>query len=371
MADKIYSVYKHTNKANGKVYIGETGQDVKKRWNSGWGYENNSVFWKDIKEYGWNEGFTHEVLFTFDNEEEAIAKEIELIAFYKSNYRRYSNPTFGYNANDGGQGGYSQKVCQYDLDGNFIKVWDSMVQVSNELGLDMGSVHSCIVGRTRRSGNYMWRYYDEATFEEKIDGYDTYINGNSIPVCQYDLDGNFIKTWQSATKASNELNINVGTISHCCNGKLNIGGNYMWRYFEGEDMPEQIEPYTSPERAVCRYDIDGNLIDCWNSLSEAERQTGISNTIICNCCKGKNMTGGGFIWRYKESDNPPKKIEIKTLNRRLRPVVQYSKNGCYIQSFPSISEAARTLKLNPSHICAVCKGKRHTCGDYVWRYSDD
>lgn len=39
------------------------------------------------------------------------------------------------------------------------------------------------------------------------------------PILQYDLDGNFIKEWESITKASQELNICLTSISACINGK--------------------------------------------------------------------------------------------------------------------------------------------------------
>ena len=36
---------------------------------------------------------------------------------------------------------------------------------------------------------------------------------------QYDLDGNFIKTWDSAIFAAKELNIRNKIICECCNGR--------------------------------------------------------------------------------------------------------------------------------------------------------
>ena len=38
-----YKIYVHINKINGKIYIGQTGQEnVKDRWDSGWGINNVS-----------------------------------------------------------------------------------------------------------------------------------------------------------------------------------------------------------------------------------------------------------------------------------------------------------------------------------------
>ena len=60
--DKIYCVYKHTNKFNGKVYIGITSQQPEKRWKNGYGYEGNEYFYRAIQKYGWNDGFNHEII---------------------------------------------------------------------------------------------------------------------------------------------------------------------------------------------------------------------------------------------------------------------------------------------------------------------
>ena len=36
------------------------------------------------------------------------------------------------------------------------------------------------------------------------------------------------------------------------------------------------------------------------SAAEAERQTGIFNTAILQCCKGRYKQAGGYIWKYKD-----------------------------------------------------------------------
>ena len=79
-----YIVYKHTSPSN-KVYIGITSQTPERRWRKdGKGYKTHIYFWNAIKKYGWN-NFKHEVLFSGLTKEEAEQKEIELIAYYKSN----------------------------------------------------------------------------------------------------------------------------------------------------------------------------------------------------------------------------------------------------------------------------------------------
>lgn len=91
----MYKVYKHTF-PNNKVYIGITIQNPNERWLNGKGYHHNNYMINAIKKYGW-ENVKHEILFNDLTKEEAVQKEIELIAFYKSNQREY-----GYNIESGG-----------------------------------------------------------------------------------------------------------------------------------------------------------------------------------------------------------------------------------------------------------------------------
>lgn len=95
--NKRFSVYKHTNTINGKVYIGITSKKPEERWRNGLGYMSQGYIWNAIKKYGWD-SFKSEIILSKLTEEEAYSKEIELISFYKSN-----DSNFGYNLSSGGE----------------------------------------------------------------------------------------------------------------------------------------------------------------------------------------------------------------------------------------------------------------------------
>lgn len=86
----MFSVYKLTA-PNNKIYIGMTSINPVKRWNSGYGYDDNKMFWEDIVKYGWD-NIKREIVFTSENENEAHEAELRLILHYDS-----TNPDKGYN----------------------------------------------------------------------------------------------------------------------------------------------------------------------------------------------------------------------------------------------------------------------------------
>ena len=52
---------------------------------------------------------------------------------------------------------------------------------------------------------------------------------------------------------------------------------------------------------VLQLDKDNGDIICeYGSLKEASQKTGIASSTICNVCKGKGKTAGGYKWKYKE-----------------------------------------------------------------------
>lgn len=54
-------------------------------------------------------------------------------------------------------------------------------------------------------------------------------------------------------------------------------------------------------KAIYQFNLAGNLIRVWPSISEASRETCIDGSSISKCARGKYKTAGGFIWRYEEA----------------------------------------------------------------------
>lgn len=205
---KTYKIYKHTNKINGKVYIGITSYKyATTRWAKGNGYSQQSLFYNAIKKYGWN-NFDHEILFDELSKEEACEKEIELISFYKSNQREYGyNLASGGGINSGyklsdetksklsnfhkgkhpwnyGIKGYSMPnlkgkrrsdetkrkmsenrpknaVAQYSIDGKLINMFNSQLEAEKITGVPNTSISLCVRGIHKQAGGFIWKRLNE------------------------------------------------------------------------------------------------------------------------------------------------------------------------------------------------------------------
>lgn len=89
-----YSVYVHTNKINGKKYVGQSSNIIERWKNGGKNYFSSTKFHRAIQKYGW-ENFTHEILYENLNKEAANKIERDLI-------KKYDSINNGYNIQEGG-----------------------------------------------------------------------------------------------------------------------------------------------------------------------------------------------------------------------------------------------------------------------------
>ena len=53
---------------------------------------------------------------------------------------------------------------------------------------------------------------------------------------------------------------------------------------------------------IAIHKINGLILE-FSSIMEASRQIGIDSSHICECCKGKYKSAGGFYWMYKNNND--------------------------------------------------------------------
>lgn len=117
--EKTYCIYCHTNKINGKKYIGQTGGDLQKRFGeNGYSYRKQ-MFGRAIKKYGWD-NFEHTVLEQGLTLEEANIKEEYYILKYKT-----TDSAFGYNVRAGGNNSTLSNETKEKLSNSLHKYYEN------------------------------------------------------------------------------------------------------------------------------------------------------------------------------------------------------------------------------------------------------
>lgn len=130
----------------------------------------------------------------------------------------------------------SRSISQYDLKGNFIKKWNSITEAKQVYS---GDITSCCLGKQKTASGFIWRYFNNTTDKievnlvnkhKNIKKSENWIKNKYKPVLQYDLEGNFIKEWESIKQIIETLNYSQSGISNCCRGLYKQAYNYIWKF---------------------------------------------------------------------------------------------------------------------------------------------
>ena len=264
MEERNYCVYIHINKINGKVYIGQTCQDVKRRWLKGRGYDECPRMHNAIKKYGWD-GFEHKILFQDLSLEEANQIESDLIEKYHSR-----NPKFGYNIKEGGSYGShseetrkkigeahkgekhplygkhpsqetikkmseSHKGLPYSVEAKkktsktvfCIETqteYFGIREAERQTGICRVQISSCCQNISSTAGGYHWCYAEDYSCDMKLK------RGRKRPVICIETG----EQYESVTSAGKSVGIDYRLISKCCNHKCEKAGEYHWKYLVEE-----------------------------------------------------------------------------------------------------------------------------------------
>ena len=268
-------VYRHIRlDKNEPFYVG-VGSDSKFRRAYNSGLKDRNVYWHRIVA---KTDYEVEIILDGLTYEESLIKEEEFVNLYG----RVNNKTgILCNLTDGGKGskglviseetrekqkravrppftkeqiekaarGNWRKIAQLDLDGNLVKVWDSL-KSTNEFGFVSSKVYKCCSLRKPQYKGYKWKYLDnlydgkkyvlvkkerkprptgikhteESKLKNKL--------AHAKPIIQMTREGEFIREWLCTYDASRELFGGTGhsKISDCCRGTRKTHKNFTWKF---------------------------------------------------------------------------------------------------------------------------------------------
>ena len=268
-------VYRHIRlDKNEPFYIG-IGSDAKYQRADYRGLKGRNKYWHRIVG---KTDYDVEIILDDLTYPEAIKKEEEFIALYG----RVNNKTgILCNLTDGGEGtkglvvseetrekqrnrvrppqteeqkrkaaeGNWRKIAQLDMDGNLVKVWDSL-KSTQDFGFHTVKVYKCCRLKKPQYKGFLWKYMDNLHNGEKYVLVKKVRNprplgikhteesklknklAHSIPIIQMTRQGEFIKEWACSTDAAKELfgGTGFGKIGDCCRGARKTHKDFTWKF---------------------------------------------------------------------------------------------------------------------------------------------
>ena len=119
----------------------------------------------------------------------------------------------------------SRPIYQFDIDGNFIQVWESAKSIENALGINEDFIYHCCNKVGMSAHTFLWSYDSQYPKYKNIKRKKV-LNG----IDQYDLDGNFISHYNTIKEVEVKFGRKLSNISTCCSGKRSNAYGYIWKY---------------------------------------------------------------------------------------------------------------------------------------------
>lgn len=125
-------------------------------------------------------------------------------------------------------------------------------------------------------------------------------NPISKTVHQYNINGFYLKSYESCAEAEKQLNLPKGKVSRVASGKGFYCKNYRWSYELKNKLGESvIKPDTT--KKVYVYDENNNLVQEWQRMGNVASNLGISSSAMSTRIKKGNYYDG---LRYSFNPGP-------------------------------------------------------------------
>lgn len=254
-------IYSITNEINGHTYIGKTN-DLVRRWKEHcYGHGGTAILNKAFKKYG-IEYFVFDIIaqIPFDNIEELNNVLSQLEVYYIALYDTFNN---GYNATAGGDG--------------------------------ISFYHHSEETKRKISQSQVGKILSEEHKEK----------------CRIANLGN-----HHTDKAKKAIRQALLHRDHSIYD--NIANKLKGRTRDHEMIMKAAKKRRKP---VLQYDLQGNFVREYPGVKFVN---GFEGKSISACCRGKLGSTQGYIWRFKETEDFPKKIEVNIKRTTYKKEVNYA-----------------------------------------------
>lgn len=116
----------------------------------------------------------------------------------------------------------------------------------------------------------------------------------SKKVYQYDINGCYLRSFDSVIEAARWLNVRTKLLATECNRRQHYYKGFLWYYTKHDTVPK----YKPRRKRVLQFNMQGELIKEWETISSACDY--YNNPGILEVCKGRRKTASGYLWKYKE-----------------------------------------------------------------------
>lgn len=295
-----YIVYCTTCLENGKIYIGVHKTENPDIFDS---YIGNGIkighilknpktaFQYALKKYGYSK-FKRAILYICDTEEEAYNKEAEIVT--KEFVKRNDN----YNTITGGLKGRAnyKTVYRYKLTGEFWEEYTGVKNIAEKFGCNYMCIsNACTLKRSFKNSYWSFNKVDKLNLTE-------YQINKFSNIYQFDLNGNFVKEWNSVNEIQVELNLTQSNIYSALNKKSSAGGYYFLRekdqiynILKSKEVYNNLPKLRCGEaRKIAQYSLDGRLIKIWDTVAACAKEFSKCRDVA----KGLRKQTKGFIFKY-------------------------------------------------------------------------
>lgn len=263
-------VYQIISKIDNKRYIGSTKSSFHSRKTKHLGAlaknnHFNSHLQRAYNKYGIN-NFLFEVL-EICSKSECVARESFLIDKYKSYDRKY-----GYN---------NMPVAPYK---HGFKHRDDVILEKSKAKIRKASTLTAFESDER---------------------------GLPTPINVYDLDGNFIKTFNSQRDACMELNMSISHLCTFLRGRKLKVKDYIVLYANdtlSEDDICKVKSYEKKKVRLYEIAVSYKEVGVFDSAEDCAEEIGCKGAEVRMCCTNKRSRIGNYITKYLDKDGTSKKI---------------------------------------------------------------